>query len=424
MKENNRVVRTKFDLGPRRLIAYLSLGFAYPSMMGVVYMQYVYYDAMVGTLGCTNAQLGLLLTIDGIGAMLFALPGGILADRFNANKVLFASLIAAAVGAAVFAMFPTYAVALAVWSLFSVAMCGFYPSVFKLVRLIAPANAGGRSFGFFGMCNAVGYIAINGLALFIYDNASKQAGLIAGFASVVWVFAICLAVFSVLEFFAVRGIEMPYEEPTGVDAVRLKDIAAVLKMPGTWLVFVIGFVVTAMHITASYFTPYFTAVFGITVVFSGAFAVLRQYGLRIVSSPVGGWLGDRIGSNSKIIAGGLVIASLILCFVMKLPAGVSAAIAAAGVLSFAFVDNMLISLCYSTLDEALIPPKYTGAVLGVATIVLPDLFIPTMFGSWLDAYGNAGFDFIFMFTVLLNLVGVVAALAVVWRKRQAKSSTR
>lgn len=56
----------------------------------------------------------------------------------------------------------------------------------------------------------------------------------------------------------------------------------------------------------SYFTPYFTDVLGVTVVFTGWVAILRQHGMTL-TAPVGGWLTDKIsplqGTDSVYIVG-------------------------------------------------------------------------------------------------------------------------
>ena len=38
------------------------------------------------------------------------------------------------------------------------------------------------------------------------------------------------------------------------------------------------------------------------------------------------------------------------------------------------------------------------------------MFVYTMFGNWLDTYGDAGYNRIFIFTIAITVVSIVVAL--------------
>ena len=408
----------KTGMSPRLLLTYVVLGFAYPAMIGFVFMQYVYYDAMIAAMQITHTQLGLLLTIEALGAMALALPGGILIDRFDCKKVMALSLGISALACIWFALSPTYSSALGVWTVLAITMCGFYPAIYKVIRIIASEKNQGKSYGFFGACNAIGFMAVNFTALSVYKSVHESSGAVDGLSAVLWVFAAVLILGTVLGYLLVRGVNNPEAEATELDRFSFADLKHVLKMPGTWLVFVVGFGINGLHLSMSYFTPYFTSVLGTAVVFSGALAVIRQYGMRLVSSPLGGWYGDKIGSTTRVIRFAVAVAGLLVISIMLLPAGTALFLIIILVLVIAFMDNMSLSLCYSTFAEALIPRRYMGTVLGVITILLPDLFIPPMYGHWLDTHGNDGYYYIFSFTVFLCVICVVAATIIIRRARK------
>ncbi len=405
----------KNGMSPRLLLTYVVLGFGYPGMIGFVFMQYVYYDAMMMAMQITNTQLGLLLTIDALGAMLLALPGGILADRFDCKKVLALSLGIATLACVWFALYPTYRSALVVWSVLAVVMCGFYPAVFKVVRIIAPENGQGKSFGIFGACNAIGFMAVNFTALSVYHAVHEGGGPVEALSAVLWVFAAALGIGTIVGYLLLRGVSNPEAEATEVDRFSFANLKQVLKMPGTWLVFIVGFCINGLHLSISYFTPYFTNVLGTALVVSGSLAVIRQYGVRLAASPLGGWYGDRIGSTTKVIRLVVSIAALLIAAIMLLPAGTALPVIIILVLLLAFMNSISLSLCYSTFAEALIPRRYMGTVIGVITILLPDLFIPPLYGYWLDTYGNYAYRYIFSFTILICLICVVGAGLIIRR---------
>lgn len=407
---------------PRLILTYLVLGFAYPGIIGLVYMQYVYYDAMILVLNISNTQLGLLMTIEALGAIFLALPGGILIDRFDCKKVMALSLGITAAGCGLFALHTTYQTALITWGIFAVTMCGFYPAIFKVIRIIAPEERSGSSFGIFGVCNAIGFMIVNFISLKAYSVVEAKAGSAAGFSVVLWIFFGVLTVAGFAGYMLVRGVKNPDKDVTQLDKFSLKDLKTVLKMPGTWLVFLVGFVINAFHISMSYFTPYFTNVFGMAMVASGAIAVIRQYGLRLIGGPLGGWYGDKSNSNTKVITLCLTLSIVLIGVIIFLPISVGVAVVMSLVLLLALTDNITISLCYSIFGEALIPPRYMGTVMGVITILLPDLFIPALYGNWLDKFGNTGYLYIFLFIIALNILGIIAALIIMKRYKKHKAA--
>ena len=405
-------------MSPRLLLTYVVLGFAYPAMIGFVFMQYVYYDAMMAAMQITHTQLGLLLTIDALGAMALALPGGILADRFDCKKVMALSLAVSAIACIYFALSPTYSSALGVWIVLAIVMCGFYPAVFKVVRIIAHEKSQGKSFGIFGACNAIGFMTVNFTALSVYNSVHEADGPVAGLSAVLWVFAAVLIFGTVVGYLLLRGVGNPEAEATEVERFSFSDLKHVLKMPGTWLVFIVGFGINGLHLSISYFTPYFTSVLGTAVVFSGALAVVRQYGVRLVASPLGGWYGDKIGSTTRVIRFVVSMAALLVATIMLLPTGTALVVIVILVLVLAFMNSISLSLCYSTFAEALIPRRYMGTVIGVITILLPDLFIPPMYGHWLDTHGNDGYYYIFSFTIFLCVVCAIGATVIIRRAQK------
>lgn len=400
------------------LLVYIAIGFAHPAMISLVFMQYVYYDPMIAAMGINNAQLGFLLTIEGAGAVILALPVGIMVDRFDCNKILYVSFLASAVACGVFAAWPTYAVALIAWGILAITMCGFIPAVYKMVRIIVPEEYEGRSFGVYGFFNAIGFMLINFFGLALYSRVESSFGMGAGLSAILWTFCIILVLASTVAFFGIRKIGTCEKDDATLDRVTLKDVKHVATMPGTWLVFIIAFSINSLHITVSYFTPYFTSVLGVAAVFSGAFAVIRQYGVRLLVAPLGGWLGDRMKSNTTVIVAGFILASFFILLVIFLPPSVPIVIAIIVVLAIAIFDNLLMPFQYSSCREAMIPPKYMGTVIGLTTILIPDLFVPSMFGSWLDSFGNDGYTYIFLFSIGLNLVAIGAGIAIIRRFRR------
>ena len=71
-------------------------------------------------------------------------------------------------------------------------------------------------------------------------------------------------------------------------------------------------------------------------------------------------------------------------------------------------------------SELKIPRKYAGSTSGVVCAIgyCPDLFIFVLYGKFLDKYGNAGYNRIFIYAAIVMLIGVVNAFLVRMYKKK------
>ena len=121
----------------RKYLTILSLGLAGGSIYFLPYIRNVFYDAQITSMGISNTQSGMLLTMYTIGNMILYIPGGILADKVSPKKALVVSLISTALLTYVYAFTMNYAVSLVIWLglSFSTAFV-FWSSLMKAVRII------------------------------------------------------------------------------------------------------------------------------------------------------------------------------------------------------------------------------------------------------------------------------------------------
>ena len=76
------VEKRKAPLSSLQIASIFFMGLGYTVVYATPFIQYVFYDSLVGTLGCTQQQLGYLITIFGVGNLL-APFGGMLSDKFK-----------------------------------------------------------------------------------------------------------------------------------------------------------------------------------------------------------------------------------------------------------------------------------------------------------------------------------------------------
>ena len=67
-----------------------------------------------------------------------------------------------------------------------------------------------------------------------------------------------------------------------------------------------------------------------------------------------------------------------------------------------------------------IPTTVSATAVAIATFVgyIPDMFVHTMFGNWIDAYGDAGYTRILIYGVGTAALGVIAALCAISQSKK------
>ena len=107
----------EFRLTPKVIIAVISIGLINSIVFTIPYIKSTFYYGMIELTGCTNSQLGLLMTIYGLGEV-FSLPiGGLLAERMECRKVLAVSTFVTGACCFLIVAFPSYATTAIVWFL-------------------------------------------------------------------------------------------------------------------------------------------------------------------------------------------------------------------------------------------------------------------------------------------------------------------
>ena len=100
----------------KRFLLLFALGIAYGFMYVMPYMKSSFYDQMIAAMGCTNAQLGSLMTAYCICCTVSYLPGGWIGDKFNPKPVLLISIFGQAALSFLFMFtYKSYTMAVIIW---------------------------------------------------------------------------------------------------------------------------------------------------------------------------------------------------------------------------------------------------------------------------------------------------------------------
>lgn len=413
----------------KRFLLLFALGIAYGFMYVMPYMKSSFYDQMIAAMGCTNEQLGSLMTYYTIALTISYLPGGWIGDRFNPKPVLLASIFGQAVLSFVFMFtYQSYTMSVIIWCL--MALTGgfaFWPSLMKGIRMTGTDEEQGRIFGIFEALNGLASLLLSFVMLGIMAIAGA-GDLVTGFKSAVASMGVLSLVSGILVL-----ILMPKNAAYGAastekaEKIGLKEYISTFKIPGVWIMSILVWCYVTISAVASYLTPYSTNVLGMSAVLASSIGTIRTYGCRLVGGPLGGYLADKaFKSVSKEQVLGQVACAVTLGLFLVLPTGTSGWLLVVLLLLVGVAMFLCKGTYFSVQPELGIPTNVSATAVAIATLIgyLPDMFVHTMFGKWIDTYGNAGYTRIFIYGIGTAVLGIIAALLAVYiSHRNAKKAS-
>ncbi|WP_147820153.1 MFS transporter [Salidesulfovibrio onnuriiensis] len=392
-----------------KYLAILALSISGGSIYTLPYIKYVFYDTQLEVMGITNTQSGFLLSMYALGCMLSYIPGGLITDKISPRKAIAFSLFGTAGLGVLYSLTFSYTLSLVIWFLFALTTAFvFWTSLLKAIGMAGDQDEQARLYGLYYAGNGITGAVVNSLALqaFTYGTDPRQSLFYA-----VIVMAGAMLVSGLLVMFLVSDEKT---ESAEADKFDFSVVGGLVKNPMLWCFSFIVFAGYAIYSSASYFTPYLTNVVGLSVEESGVFSIIRTY-LFYLLAPFGGYLADRVlRSTSKLFIILFAILGVVIAGVMFLPSSMSTFAISLYTLIPGAVGLMLYGLVFSVVREAGIPLKVAGTAIGVASIIgyAPDFFFSAMFGSWLDAHGNGGYNMIFTFLAAVAVMGMVMSLIV------------
>ena len=427
-----------FKLTPKIILAVIAIGLVNSIVFTIPYIKYTFYYGMIEMTGCTNAQLGFLMTIYGLGE-LFGLPiGGLLADKVDSRKGLCYSCAATGILCFLLISHPTYGMTAIVWFLLIfTSLFIFWGAIFKGLRELAPAEYQGRMVGYYSGASGIGYWVVNTAMVPVYDKYSQTSdgkGMVAVFIF----FGVLCFVYAALAWWII-GMCRKEQQENGWDFLHedgeaetddrgfaglISDLKEVVKYKSVWIFGLVMFGTYGIQITLSYTEPFFTDVLGMTVTFGAFLSVMRYYGMQAIGAPVQGWLSDKIGGASRVVAWGNILTILILVLLLVLPTNTLKVVPflITIILLGGFFNSGSYGAMFALPTEGAVPARLYASAVGLSSALgyIPDIFEHTMYGSWLDKHGNAAYPAIFIFGIAVSAMAVIALI--IFRKDKAKGS--
>ncbi len=374
-----------------------------------MYLKGVFYDPLMEALGCTNADLGLMVSAYGLAAMICYLPSGIVADKFRMRTLAVVGFLTTAVLVFVYATLPSVGVCLALFVAMGVtSILIWWGTRFKVVRLCCEeeeyASKIGISYSIYGVTGLV--VGIINAA--IIAALSPTAGAAVGVQGMLIFLGVAITVLGIAAYFLIPDFKGEINKEAKLFSVA--EAVEAFKHPGVLWACVAYFCVYAVYQGATYTTPYLTSCFGADGNLVNIVGLIRTYGIGLLAGPIVGFIATKIKSPSKTIIGAFILTIAVLIgFVLfpQSPEGVM--IVSVLVVVFGFTTYGAFSIGSSPLSEVKIPMRIFGTAAGLLSVIgfLPDVFIHTWFGAMIDAQGNAAYSGIFGIEIGLAVIGII-----------------
>ncbi|MEG2383682.1 MAG: MFS transporter [Oscillospiraceae bacterium] len=385
----------------------------------VPYLRYLYYDPLLEAVGLSNAQFGTTMSVFGIVSMLTYFPGGIIADKFSAKKLITFSLLGVALTGIWFSFFPGYATQLIIYSLWAIFISlVFWAAMNKAIRVTGDSSEQGRLFGLIEGGRGLFPMLYGFVVLAIFNALGANT------FGLVWVirsYSILSAIGAILVWIFLEDVddvkEVSENKASTEKGNAIRNMIAVLKQPSVWMIAIIIFSSFVVYAGQSYITPYLSEMFGASVSLVAALGLIRTYGLAIGGGPLSGVFADKVKSSTKVLIACFAIIAVMLAVFLLVPANPSLiVVVVVAMIIMGFFVFATRGIYFATVDEACIPMELTGSAVGFASFIgfIPDAFIYTLFGSWMDKHpGAEGYELIFKFMIIFAILGFLASLALI-----------
>lgn len=399
----------------RRLLAIAALVIAGEAVFGLPFhVARFFRPTLLAGLGIGNAELGGLFAAYGVLAMLSYFPGGLLADRFPARRLMCAALVLTGGGGLVLAGLPGLPVFLAVFAAFGVTtILLFWAALIRATRSWGGAGGQGRAFGALEAGRGLFAASLASLALiplhaaFAGDPAAAtHAERLLALRHVFLVYTAATFAAAALVWLCVPDDERPADVPRRERA----RVARVLAGPLVWLHALLVLAAYCAYKGLDNYALLVMQVEGADELAGARVGVLSAWS-RPFAALAAGALADRLRPTvvaalcfAALLAGSLALALLEPGRSALLWTGVAVTCAAAFGLRGVY---------FAVLEETRVAPAATGAAVGLVSVIgfTPDVFFAPLTGWLLDrSPGLAGHRDVFMLLAASASLGLLASL--------------
>jgi MFS transporter, GlpU family, inner membrane protein len=381
----------------------------------------------------TPTQLGVAQSVYGVVAMLAYFPGGPLADRFPARKLLAFSLWVTAAGGLYMATFPGYRGALFLWGFFGLTtILLFWAALIRATRDWGGHDEQGRAYGLLDGGRGVLAAGLASLGVLVFSFAfpdgyaaasleEKQAAM----RLIIYGYTAVTALCGVFVWFALSD-----GQPEGEPALPewrpgrehlFAHVVRVLRIPAVWLQAAIIVCAYVGYKGYDNYALFAVQGYGIDEVEAARIVAIGAW-MRPVAALGAGLLADRYCASRMTVLAFVLLLGSDLFFAISTPIPGAAGVMLGNTLIACTAIFGLRGLYYALLEEADVPPVVTGTAVGFVSVIgyTPDVFVNYVAGVSVDAApGLAGHQHFFWFLAAFAFVGLVVSYTLMRRLHPA-----
>jgi MFS transporter, GlpU family, inner membrane protein len=385
----------------------------------------------------TPTQLGIAQGVYGIVAMLAYFPGGPLADRYPARKLLALSLWATAAGGLYMATMPDYRGAVLLWGFFGITtILLFWAALIRATRDWGEHDQQGLAYGLLEGGRGVLAAGLASAGALLFEFSFPDGYGVASFAEkqavlriIIYGYTAVTAVCGVFVWFALadgrrqgqagRADWQPQSESVRTHVFR------VLRIPAVWLQAVIIICAYVAYKGFDNYSLFAVQGYGLDEVRAYRIISISAW-MRPIAAICVGLFADRYTASRMSILAFAILLGSDLYFAVGTPIPGAA---------WLFLGNTLVAcagffglrgLYYALLEEANVPPAVTGTAVGFVSVIgyTPEVFTNYAAGAFIEgAPGLAGYQHFFWFLAAFSLVGVVVSYALMRRLHPAATGS-
>jgi len=401
-----------------RLLALGTLIFVGEAMFGLPFHIPRYFRATIlEVFGLSNAQLGDLFAIYGVTATLAYFPGGPLADRFSARRLMAISLLATGIGGIYLATIPGplgMAILYGYWGVTTILL--FWAALIRVTREWGSASEQGRAFGLLDGGRGLVAAGLASLAVVVFGwFLPAEANLVTAGARLTALKAVihCYTGATLIAGL-LCWISIPDQDARRgfYRASPFSGIAAVLRAPRVWAQAIVVVCAYCGYKGLDNYSLYAVQVLGMSQLDAAGFTAATAY-IRPVAAIAAGLMADRFTARGVIA--GLFVAITISYGVLSgiAPSPDFANILYANIFVSFFGVFGLRGVYFALLEETRTPRDRTGTAVGMISVVgfTPEIFFGPISGRILDhSPGVTGHLNYFLLLSGISAVGVIVVL--------------
>lgn len=372
----------------------------------------------------TNTELGDIFAFYGLVAMLAYFPGGYLADRFSARKLMSFALIATGIGGLYLSSFPSTTnlkLLFAYWGLTTILF--FWSAMIKLTRDVASHDNQGKAFGLLeggrGLVAAsLASIGVWLLSIVLPDSIASLTGeqrLVAMRLIIYYYTALTL-----LAGIIIWSIIVDVEQTNPKDQVVLpiRDSLSSLSNPLVWYQAAIVFCAYCGFKGLDYFGLYLVNIYDYSEIESSQLIANSSF-IRPIAAIAAGILADK-WLPSKLLGYSFMLACVSYALFLLLNSSTSPTFLMGNVLFCFVLIFALRAVYFALIEQAQVARNMTGISVGIISVIgfTPDVFFAPLAGRLLDNPDTlVGFQHFFISLMFIAFCGAIVTYLLARRIR-------